>query len=118
MENRCPLLSWTLSSDRVDHGGTLSLKVVTWAAQPLKVLKAADPRDALKTSKALCEHQTYPQSLWAMRSASESVGSASLHTRYVLDTHVVVVLALGVSRMHRTDRARGDFCSKSSKAQK
>ena len=30
-----------------------------------------------------------------MRSASESVGSASLHTRYVLDTHVVVVLALG-----------------------
>ena len=32
-----------------------------------------------------------------MRSASESVGSASLHTRYVLDTHVVVVLALGVS---------------------
>ena len=50
----------------------------------------------LKPQK-LCEHQTCPQSLWAMRSASESVGSASLHTRYVLDTHVVVVLALGVS---------------------
>ena len=47
---------------------------------------------------------------------SENAGSASLHERYVLDSQMIVVLALGVPWMQRAERARKKFFAQ--KAQK
>ena len=49
---------------------------------------------------------------------SENAASASLHERYVLDSQMIVVLALGVPWMQRAERARRNFCSNSPKGPK
>ena len=62
-------------------GGLSGPRLKSLKSMPRHVLSLKLPLPAVRLKpQKVCEHQTCPQPLWAMRSASESVGPASLHS--------------------------------------